>query len=122
MKRGKFIGFFDKNRLCFLSPGMADIMVICGEPPERHMERTPEIVVEILSESTRNRDPNFKRDLYHRQGVGAYWMVQVDAQTIDIDIRQDNGTYSTLQVAEEVPVKLCNDCEIVIVVKELFKR
>jgi hypothetical protein len=23
MKRGKFIGFFDKNRLCFLSPGMA---------------------------------------------------------------------------------------------------
>ena len=34
-----------------------DISVICGPPPEGHIESAPAMVVEVLSESTRNATP-----------------------------------------------------------------
>ncbi len=42
----------------------------------------PDLVVEILSPSTRGRDETLKRDLYERHGVGEYWLVDPVAETI----------------------------------------
>jgi len=99
-----------------------DLIVVCGEGPERHLENPPELVVEVLSASTRPHDLNYKRELYHRLGVGAYWMVDGEAQTIVIDVRQSDGTYLSGHVESEVLVRLCEDCELAIVVNELFSR
>lgn len=99
-----------------------DLIVVCGDGPERHLEKTPDLVVEVLSASTRQHDLNYKRELYHRLGVGAYWMVDEEAQTIVIDVRQSDGTYLPDHVESEVKVRLCEDCELVIIVNELFSR
>ena len=42
----------------------------------------PDLVVEILSPSTAERDRIFKRSLYARHGVKEYWMVDTDLRLI----------------------------------------
>lgn len=47
-----------------------DLTVVCGAEQERHVERPPAPVAEILSISTRTRGLEFKRMCYEKQGVG----------------------------------------------------
>ena len=44
----------------------------------------PDLVIEILSPSTAERDLTFKRALYARHGVTEYWLVDTDARTIEV--------------------------------------
>jgi Uma2 family endonuclease len=44
----------------------------------------PNLVVEILSDSTRKRDETIKRRLYDRFGVTEYWVVDPELDTIKI--------------------------------------
>lgn len=49
-----------------------DLSVVCGELPERFIEQVPVLVIEILSESTQDRDTHAKRALYAAHGVKYY--------------------------------------------------
>ena len=49
----------------------------------RGIEGPPTLVIEILSPSTTNIDRNTKRQLYLRFGVPHYWIVDLDARTIE---------------------------------------
>ena len=51
----------------------------------------PDLVVEILSPSTAERDKTFKRALYAEHGVGEYWMVDTDAKTITVLLLGERG-------------------------------
>ena len=44
----------------------------------------PDLVVEILSPATADRDRGYKRELYGRHGVTEYWLVDPIAETISI--------------------------------------
>lgn len=46
-----------------------DVMVVCGPQPERHLEKPPELTVEVLSPSTKTRDQVAKRQLYHEHRI-----------------------------------------------------
>ena len=48
----------------------------------------PTLIVEILSDSTRRRDQNQKRELYLEAGVAEYWMVDPERRTITV-VRKD---------------------------------
>ena len=58
------------------------------------IEGPPDIVVEILSPSTRRRDPTDKRRLYERFGVLEYWVVDPVARTITVNVLE-NGRYTS---------------------------
>ncbi len=45
----------------------------------KHVEGTPELIVEIGSPGTRKRDETIKRRLYDRAGVDEYWIVDLDS-------------------------------------------
>ena len=51
---------------------------------EQHIRGTPDLVVEILSESTASIDRMLKRNVYAQFGVREYWVVDPDAETVEV--------------------------------------
>lgn len=63
----------------------------------RGVEGPPDLVVEVLSEGTRERDRVIKRKLYAKYGVQEYWLVDPDAKTVEV-LRLGESGYETEQV------------------------
>ncbi len=92
-----------------------DVMLVCGPQPERHLERAPALVVEVLSESTRLKDETAKRELYQAQGVEHYLLADPEARTIRWMAIQPNGTYrehDTSAGSGAFSLTLKNGCKI----------
>ena len=47
-----------------------------------HVRGAPDLVVEILSAATAERDRGYKRALYAKHGVAEYWLVDPSAETV----------------------------------------
>ncbi len=60
----------------------------------------PDLVVEILSPSTAARDRTVKQVLYARNGVNEYWLIDVDARTIEVLLLGDHGFEPTATYGE----------------------
>ncbi|MFT5130714.1 MAG: Uma2 family endonuclease [Rhodothermales bacterium] len=69
---------------------------------KRGLEGAPDLVVEILSESTKTRDKNVKLKLYRRFGVREYWLVDPKTQSIEIHCFQHDNRVRTLAGDEAV--------------------
>lgn len=89
-----------------------DILIVCGEAPDLHLETAPALIVEVLSESTRTRDQTYKRDLYEREGVTAYLIADPDARTIEVLALNGSGQYQSAPNSDRVQLTLCGDCEL----------
>ena len=57
---------------------------------DENVRGAPDLVIEILSPSTADRDLGYKHDLYGRHGVLEYWIVDPIAETIAVH-RQGDG-------------------------------
>ncbi len=64
--------------ILFVSTARAEII------GEEEIRGAPDLVAEILSPSTAEKDRGFKRTLYARHGVQEYWIVDPDARTIEV--------------------------------------
>lgn len=85
-----------------------DVMVVCGAQPERHLETTPAMTIEILSEATAEKDRHAKRELYENNHVKHYliadtakktvqWLeLQEDSRYEDVSMRIHNGEFSVV--------------------------
>lgn len=58
------------------------------------IEGPPDLVVEILSPITKERDLTVKRKLYARHGVREYWIVDGDCRTIEVNEWTSGGYLS----------------------------
>jgi Uma2 family endonuclease len=58
---------------------------------EKNVQGAPDLVVEVLSETTADRDRAGKLKLYARYGVQEYWIIDPDAPTAEIYRRQKEG-------------------------------
>lgn len=65
-----------------------------GPPPQRgkFLQIVPNLVVEILSDSTAARDLAEKKAIYERNGVDEYWLMDTDRRTITV-FRLSAGRY-----------------------------
>lgn len=83
-------------------PVEPDIMVLlpggAGRLVQRGIEGPPDLLVEVLSPSTRGRDLLTKRALYARGGVREYWTLDADARSVEV-MGLDRDAFHTLQVA-----------------------
>ena len=58
---------------------------------DENVRGAPDLVIEILSPSTADRDVGYKHDLYSRHGVLEYWVVDPMARTVAVH-RQRHGS------------------------------
>ena len=56
-----------------------------------NVQGAPDLVVEILSPATADRDRGYKRKLYGRHGVKEYWLVDPTVEAVSVH-RQRGGT------------------------------
>ena len=71
-----------------------DISVVCDHDKlDKHgCKGAPDLVVEVLSPSTRRHDRLIKLDLYQRAGVKEYWIVDPDSQSVQVFLQDDNSS------------------------------
>lgn len=83
-----------------------DICIIC-DPDKIHRERifgAPDMIVEILSPSTRRKDMTLKMWKYSRAGVREYWLVDPDALTVTVYDFENDVKMSVYNFHDKVPV------------------
>lgn len=103
-----------------------DLVYISADREEiisrRGIDGAPDVVIEILSPSTRDRDLGVKMGLYFQHGVREYWIVDTDAQTLALYQRESNAfTLShTFQANETLKSGVLPDFSVF--VGEFFKR
>ena len=56
---------------------------------EENVRGAPDLVIEILSPSTADRDLGYKHDLYGRHGVLKYWIVDPMAEVLAVHRQRD---------------------------------
>ncbi|MBR0288823.1 MAG: Uma2 family endonuclease [Selenomonadaceae bacterium] len=90
----------------------------------------PDMVAEIFSRSTMKRDVGIKKDVYERNGVREYWIIDPWRENIDVYLLRDGkyelgGQYENwsddelLQISEEERSKI--EMEIPVAVLDGFK-
>lgn len=72
----------------------ADQLSIVTEP---NIQGAPALIVEVVSEDTKERDLGIKKTLFDRAGVREYWIVDPKANTVAIHRRADNGGFPKAQ-------------------------
>lgn len=84
----------DKNDNKVLTVVQPDISVICDSSKldDRGCIGSPDLIIEILSKTSKKRDIHDKYDLYEENGVLEYWIVDPYAPAIDI-FKLENGQY-----------------------------
>ena len=72
-----------------------DILFVSNERSDiitpANIQGAPDLMVEILSPGTAGRDRGYKRTLYGRHGVQEYWLVDPDANTVEVLVLGDEG-------------------------------
>ncbi len=94
-----------------------DLLVVCGPQPQRHLERSPTLMVEILSDATRARDLELKRDLAIENDVMNYLAIDPVAKTILCF--NDQGEQA-IDTSAQHKIRLETDCEISVLGCKLF--
>jgi Uma2 family endonuclease len=81
--------------LLFVSTARANIVT------EDNIRGAPDLVVEIISETTRKKDEVTKRKLYQRFGVQEYWVVDPELETVKIFRRTQQGYSRAVELSKE---------------------
>ena len=80
--------------LMFISGDRAAIVA------EQNVQGPPDLVVEILSPATAERDRTVKRVIYARYGVREYWTADPEARTIEV-LKASEAGFETVRVYPE---------------------
>lgn len=99
-----------------------DIVVVCDQSKldDAGCIGAPDLVIEIISESTANKDLKIKFNLYEKVGVKEYWIVFPDEKIIQIYklVNNEYGKPEVYDLDDKVTVGLFTD--LVIDLKEVF--
>jgi Uma2 family endonuclease len=67
----------------------------------KNLQGPPDLVIEVLSPSTKSRDTRLKHDLYERVGVREYWVVDPEQNMVEV-YRSDAGSFEpTIKIARQ---------------------
>lgn len=109
----------DKDDKTLMEP---DLMVVCDREKitRKRIFGAPEMIVEVLSPSTRKRDLTTKVEKFQRAGVREYWIVDLDKERVIVYDFKDADVMHIYTFDDEIPVAIW-DGKCVIDMKE-FKE
>ena len=81
----------------------------------------PDLVIEIVSPSTARRDRTVKLDFYRRLGVAEYWVVDPDAEQVEV-WPFSAGAMEPERYTDRVPVRLGDRLVGAIELAKIFER
>ena len=103
----------DENVTTVVQP---DIIVVCDSSKltPTHCKGAPDLIIEILSPSTASKDMKQKRDLYEKNGVKEYWIVDPSNMTVQIYefINEQYGKPDTYGAADMIQVGIFEDLKM----------
>ena len=105
----------DRDDYTMLVP---DVFVVCHPDDdkmgdERYINGAPDLVIEVLSPSTRRKDMFVKLNKYHRAGVREYWIVDPQKEKVIVYRFEGEPEVSLFGFDSEVPVAIYdNACRI----------
>ncbi len=67
---------------------------------EDNIQGAPDLVIEILSQATEERDRTWKKSLYAKHGVGEYWLADLKDKTVEV-LQLGEGGYQRFEVFGE---------------------
>lgn len=76
---------------------------------EDNIHGAPDLVIEILSESSRKKDEVTKRKLYERYGVREYWIVDPELETVKIFKLEQEAYGRAIEISKEAKDVLTTD-------------
>jgi len=88
-----------------------DVVLLCDGVPDGHIEKTPGLVCEVLSPSTKNRDLGGKRELYVAAAVEHYLVA--DPQSSELFYSCSGAELQLLEL-DELHITVCDDCELIV--------
>ena len=95
----------DKDNYTMVQP---DLLAVCGENDEEieiRYEGAPDLVVEILSPSSRSKDQVLKLYKYHNAGVREYWIIDPKYKTVTVHRFEDEDyTPQVYKFESQIPV------------------
>jgi Uma2 family endonuclease len=99
-----------------------DNLVICPKASGQYLTRAPQLIIEILSPSTAHKDRTLKFDLYEREGVRWYIMVNPTDNVAHIFERIE-GKYrkTTDATIETLAFTITEACQVEIDFNELWE-
>ncbi len=91
----------DKENIFIDTVVQPDISVICDESKlnDAGCKGAPDFIIEILSQSTAEKDATVKKDLYEKNGVKEYWLVDTWTKFIRVYLLKD-GKYDLAKCYE----------------------
>ena len=96
-----------------------DFLVSGDGVPDKHVTSTPELIVEVLSDSTRLKDKTVKAELYAEQGVRFYLVADPIAKSVLIQ-NLVSGKYLPLKKGIDRNLQPHEDCSILLDTAGLF--
>lgn len=95
-----------------------DIIIIC-DPKKitpHYCDGAPDLVIEVLSPSTKKKDEKDKLSIYEECGVKEYWMVDYETNTVRVLCRSHSNkafdSDKTYAFSDAIPVGIYNDFKI----------
>lgn len=92
-----------------------DLMVVCdtSKIDRRGIHGAPDLVIEILSDSTRRNDRLLKFNLYREAGVKEYWIIDPVDRMVSVHVLENGQYYTTVYEPDaSIPVSVLEDCTI----------
>lgn len=93
-----------------------DLVVCCdsGKIDRRGIHGAPDLVVEVLSDSTKRYDLHTKRRLYELAGVREYWLVDPERYSVQVFTLSEGkyGPAAAYMALSSVPVGILPGCVI----------
>jgi len=90
--------------LCEITVLQPDLLFVSREHQgiltDANIQGSPDLVVEILSPSTRQRDLGIKRNLYAKYGVREFWIVDPDVKAVEVLSLTETG-YRTIVIVPQ---------------------